>query len=1036
MNSEPKPSRLVRALVDQGSQATLITEACVQRLGLSRYPAQKSTTITGIGDTNEQPRGYALCEVTPHNKPEPKLYIEALILPKITSYIPNIPSSFEQIPHLKDLTLADPELRSTRPVEILLGSDYTDSILLYNNIKGPLGTPVAINSIFGYLLNGKIAHSTSGSVSVNLSTCQLDVQLQRFWELESMPENTHRTKDELNCEKIFVNTHKRDLNGKYTVSLPFKENAPPLGESRAIALSRLNKLEVKLSRNSTLRAEYNKCMQEYLDLGHMEPVHLAKMQSITSYYIPHHCVVKTSASTTKYRVVYDASCKTTSGRSLNDNLLTGQKLHQDITEVLLKFRLHNIVFTADIKMMYRFINLCKEHRDFQRILWRFSPLEPVQEFRLCTVTFGVASAPFLALRTLRQLAMDEAASFPLASQVLLNDVFVDDIVTGASTIEEAIELQRQLTAICKAGTFELRKWTSNNQEFLDSLNTDDSSLDDALILSALDTNDSIKVLGLKWTPKSDTFTYHTDIPPRKCTKRIMLAEIAKIYDPLGFLSPITLFVKHLIQLLWVAGSGWDEAPPKGICELWYRFIDELSSLQNVILPRHILPSTAIDQVQLHGFSDASEKAYAACVYIRVVNTEGVIQAHLLLGKTKVAPLKQLTIPRLELCGAHLLSKLIKKVITTYSNILPFDEVFAWCDSSVTLAWLHSSPHKWRTYVANRIAETTSNVPASQWHHVQSADNPADSASRGVLPTQLNKQLWFHGPPWLSGPQSEWPVSNVKCHTDEERRKHILVTHVDSNLEFLERFSSLPKMLRIVSLIFRFYHKCRKSKSYTTNHVTVPEIKQSLSRIITLVQAEQFSEEVSRLKDDDRCTKRLQKLKPFLDEDGLLRVGGRISCANVPYDAKHQILLPKRHHLTNLLIDYYHKTNLHVGPQTLQFILAQKYWILSARDAVRMRTRRCVPCFRARPIAPQPPMAQLPTVRVRSLRPFLHVGVDFAGPFNLKSNQFRNAKILKAYVCVFICMSTKNSTFQMIILIALFGGKLFNRLSNIFGNVGV
>lgn len=1001
----PYTPQSVRALVDQGSQATLITESCVQRLGLPRYPAQTSTTVTGIGDSNEQPRGYVVCEVTPHNKSEPKLFIEALILPKITSYLPNIPNSFENISHLKGLNLADPELRSARPVELLLGSDYSDSILLHNNIKGPYGTPVAINSIFGYLLNGRISHAPSAQICTNMSTCQLDIKLQRFWELESVPEHPQLTKDELRCESIFVDTHTRDQNGKYTVSLPFKENAPPLGESRSIALSRLHKLEVRLSRDVTLREKYNECLQEYLDLGHMEPVPDSANRDTPPYYIPHHCVVKKSAATTKHRVVFDASCKTTSGRSLNDNLLKGQKLHLDISEVLLKYRLHKIVFTSDIKMMYRYIGLTEEHRDLHRILWRFSPHDPVQEYRLCCVTFGVASAPFLALRTLRQLATDEAEAFPLASQVLLNEVFVDDIVSGANTVEDAVNLQRQLTGICKAGTFELRKWTSNSSEFLSNLNIDASNQDDALILSALDTDTSVKVLGLKWNPKSDTFTYQTDTPSRKCTKRIMLAEIARIYDPLGFLSPVTLFVKHLIQLLWVSGTGWDEAPPRGVCELWYQFIDELPLLQDISLSRHVLPST--NHVQLHGFSDASEKAYAACVYIRVRDSDGTISTNLLIGKTKVAPLKRLTIPRLELCGAHLLAKLIKKIITTYNRVLSFDQVYAWCDSTITLAWLRSAPEKWRTYVSNRIAETTSNVPASHWHHVQSVDNPADPASRGVLPSLLNHELWFTGPSWLRRPESEWPISNVNCHTDEERRKHVHLTQTnESSLEFIERFSSLPKMLRVVALMLRFINKCRKTNIYSTNYVTVPETNQALSRIISLVQREQFSEDISRLKDDDRCTKRLQKLKPFLDDAGLLRVGGRISRANVPHDAKYQILLPKRHPFTNLLIDFYHRTHLHVGPQTLQFALAQTYWILCARDAVRMRTLRCIPCVRARPVAPQPSMAQLPAARVRALRAFLHTMVDFAGHFHLKSSKFRNAKIFKSYVCVFVCMSTK------------------------------
>lgn len=1017
MNSGPYLPRPVRALVDQGSQATLITESCVQRLGLPRYHTKTSTTITGIGDRNEQPRGLVMCEVTPHDKNEPKLYIEALILPKITSYLPSIPSSFEQISHIKNLPLADPELRSARPVELLLGSDYTDRILLHHNIKGPYGTPVAIDSIFGYLLNGKISHSLPMQLHTNLSTFQLDIQLQKFWEVESVPEVQSLTKEEKLCESIFVKTHKRDITGKYTVALPFKEDVPPLGESREIALSRLHKLERRLERDPFLKAEYSKCIQEYLEMGHMEPATDLTDCDKTPYYIPHHCVVRKNAATTKLRVVFDASCKTTSGRSLNDNLLVGQKLHQDITEVLLKFRLKRIVFTADIKMMYRFINLRLEDRDFQRILWRNNPNEKVHELRLSTVAFGVTSSPFLALRTLRQLAFDEAASFPRASQVLLNSVFVDDAISGADTLEDAITLQRELTAICKAGTFELRKWTSNSSDFLASLKSEENSMEEANILSALDFDSSVKVLGLKWNPKLDSFSYQVDIPSTKCTKRVMLSEISKIYDPMGFLSPITIFTKHLIQLLWVAGTAWDEAPPKGVSDLWLSFISELNILQNISLPRHVLPSN--EEIQIHGFSDASEKAYAACVYLRVIDSSGTSRVHLLLAKTKVAPLKRVSLPRLELCGALLLSRLIEKIIHTYGDIVSINNVYAWSDSSITLAWLRAPPHEWRAYVSNRITETTARIPAAHWRHVRSEDNPADPASRGVLPSQLNQNQWFHGPTWLSKPQPEWPESTINQKTDEERRKHINLTSREEKHSFIstfiERFSSLPKLLRVFALLMRLATKCHKTKldnssnntvHSTKSHITVHETKAALQRVIFLVQQEEFADDISRIKDGDNCSNRLQKLKTFIDSAGIVRVGGRIQHAQISYNAKHPILLPKGHSLTNLLIDHYHITHLHVGPQALQFLIGQTYWIISARNAIRMRTRRCVRCFRTKPLSPQPIMAALPESRVRALRPFLHVAVDFAGHFNLKSGPTRNAKLVKAYVCVFVCMSTK------------------------------
>ncbi|XP_028157279.1 uncharacterized protein LOC114350612 [Ostrinia furnacalis] len=252
--------------------------------------------------------------------------------------------------------------------------------------------------------------SSDVSVQVCHSSVNDDFDLQRFWELETISEQKSLTPDELLCQSFFENTHTRNECGRYVVALPFKPDAPPLGESRDIAISRFRKLEYKLERNSQLKHDYHACLQEYLELGHMEPVD-SPAAAGGNYYIPHHAVVKESSETTKTRVVYDASSKTTN---------------------------------ADIKQMYRNIMIRESDRDFQRIVWRTSPEEPLRDYRLCTVTFGVSSSPYLALRTIQQLAHDEAARFPRASQVLMRDVFVDDVVSGESDESRALALQQEL----------------------------------------------------------------------------------------------------------------------------------------------------------------------------------------------------------------------------------------------------------------------------------------------------------------------------------------------------------------------------------------------------------------------------------------------------------------------------------------------------------------------------------------------------------------------------------------------------------------
>lgn len=1062
----------IRALIDPGSQTSLMTEACVQRLGLTRHHSGASISISGVG--NGEPlrtRGTVYCDVFPRNKLQPKLNIKCYVIPNITNYEPNFSSlDYSILPHIHNLSLADHEYyKSTRSVELLLGADYSDGILLQDNIVGPRGTPVAINSIFGYLLSGRVSSKISPqSPNVCLTSFHSETDLQKFWELESVPETKLLSPDELLCESIFVETHTRDPSGRYTVALPFKPDAERLGDSREIALSRFHKLEGRLMRNPSLRLDYQKCLQEYLDLGHMElvpseevlptsalphlpqpygmqhdttsiprpsdeivqtsevphsPQHYVErsvtstssdevLQTSENYYLPHHCVVRRDATTTKTRVVFDASCKTTNGRSLNDNLLTGQKLQQDIVLVLLKFRIHEVVFTADIKMMYRFISVRECDRDYQLILWRPSQDQPISTYRLTTVTFGVSAAPYLALRTLRQLAYDEGEKYPLARRAILSDVFVDDAVTGANSVHDALALQRELIQLCQAGGFQLRKWSSNHPALLSSVIAEEgTSQQEALVLSSLEDDTTVKVLGLKWTPKSDNFTYDIHVGDRKeCTKRFILSEISKIFDPLGFLSPITIFAKIMIQSLWLAHTGWDERPPQLIIDTWERFVSELPGLSSISLPRHILQKNK--SVQIHGFSDASEKAYSACVYIRLITNDGQVQTHLVIAKTKVAPVKRLSVPRLELLGAHILSKLIQLVFDTYKEYVKFEEVYAWCDSSIVIAWLRSSSHEWRTFVSNRITLILSHVPASRWRHVRSADNPADAASRGVLPSELNAALWFDGPPWLKLPETEWPQLLPDYSTKEERRSNtqVLIASEKENvsIQFLCKFSQLGKLLRVVSYMFRFFNKCKKIKknSYNTNFISCEESNFALERLILLTQQEVFQKDIKQLNSNMPCSTNIQKLKPFLDPVGLLRVGGRIERANLDFNAKHQIILPKDNFLTDLVIDHYHVINLHVGPQTLQYALSQRYWILSARNAVRKRTRRCVRCFRARPTNTTPPMAALPKVRVRPARPFLQVGVDYAGYFQTRTNRLRNSKIYKTYVCVFVCLSSK------------------------------
>lgn len=1006
----------VRCLIDTGSQASFMTESCVQRLGIKRCFA--NVPVYGIGDTKPvRPKGKISCCITPRNELQPSIPIEALVLPKLIPKMPSVPLPHKGWSHIQHLNLADPLFHTPQPVEMLLGADILSHILLGNVVTGSPGSPIAMNSVFGYLLLGKIAFNspTPSSVQACFSSLFDDGDLKRFWELESVPEVKALTPEERLCESIFESSHYRDVTGRYTVALPRKPDASPLGESRDIALARFHKLEQRLQRNPSLKTEYHACLQDYLDSDHMELVVDPPVLG-NSFYIAHHAVIKPSSETSRCRVVFDASCASSNGVALNQILLTGPKLHHDIVDVLLKFRVHCVALTADIKQMYRNILVQESDRDLQRILWRTSPDETLRDYRLRTVTFGVSSSPYLALRTIKQLAYDEASNFPLAAKILTDQVFVDDVVTGASDESHALLLQQELLGICKSAGFELRKWHSNSPAILAAVQAPEvhGERREEVSFAPMEHDHQIKILGLEWNPRTDQFTFNVTCLTDTVTKRTILSQIAKAYDPMGWLAPVTLYAKHLMQLLWISGVSWDERPPIDIVNAWTTFIHELPLLSQISIPRFVFYPEC--QIQLHGFSDASEKAMAACVYVRLTDDNNKhVRTFLILAKTRVAPISPcLSIPRLELMAAVMLSKLLEKVLQAYSDRISSEEVYAWSDSSIVLAWLRSPPYEWKTFVSNRTSEILSRVPSCHWRHVPSPTNPADAPSRGLLPsTFLQNDMWFHGPAWLREDPTAWPVIKSIPRTGEEKRNPPIASApatLFDDVEVINQFSTLSKLLRVTSYIFRFYNilksRVKREKSSYPSHITVHEYKFTLNRLIYLVQHQVFHEDFKNISQGKPPTNQLRRLNPFIDDSSFLRVSGRLHKSLLSYESKHQLILPKKHLLTILIIDDAHITHLHAGTQAVQYLLLQKYWILSSRDTIRKQIFRCVRCFRVRPVRLQPAMAPLPAVRLRPERPFMKTAVDYAGPFYVRANKVRNAKIIKCYVAVFVCMSVK------------------------------
>lgn len=999
----------IRILMDTGATRSFITDRCVKMLGLKS--TKTNTHISGIAAVNIGFTQGGVEIIIDSKNPKTIFYIQALVLPKITNALPMTPIDRSKISFLEKIPqLADPKFDTPDNIDMLIGSDYLGEMLLDGKIHDPIDRSLYTqNTVYGWVIIGPISNTQAPSLNAMMAITnnnELDKSLQRFWELEAIGPTETRTPEELNCEAHFAATHKREPSGRYIVELPFKENAPRLGNSKAAALKSFEQLERRLSKNPNLRLEYTKFLNEYIELGHMQRI-THEVDENKSFYLPHHPVFKMSSTSTKIRVVFDASRKTSSGASLNNALMVGPQLQNNLADILLRFRKNAIAFCSDIVKMYRQIRTTPESSEYQRILWRPSPKEDICTYRLDTVTYGTASASYLATKALQQLAIDEAYRFPLASNKTQSDFYMDDLMTGSDNISEALELQRQLIGLTQSGGFKLSKWASNNNLILESVAANEREIDCPLELHL---EESIKTLGLAWNPSVDCFQYRVTLSESDTTptKRIILSEVASLFDPLGLLAPVVVAAKIFLQSLWAEGIAWDQPLPPRLATRWQQYRSALPALHALRIPRW-LGFHGTNTHQLHGFCDASELAYAAVIYLRSSDPSNKISVRLITARTKVAPIKKISLPRLELCGATLLAELMVHVKNAMK--LPDVECRAWCDSTVTLAWIRKPSHCWQTFVANRVSKIQAATPTEIWQHVSGAQNPADASSRGLTPSQLvAASLWWQGPQWLQTAEEDWPRNRNDFNTNIDMKPITAILHATiDTLDLLNRYSSLSQLQRSTALILRFAFNCKQSKpSRRTGPITTTELTEASSRLVKIYQQTTFGMEIAACTAGTPVASKspLKSLSPFLDHQGLLRVGGRISNAHISFDTKHPILIPKKCHLAELLIAHTHITNMHSGPQLTAASLRQKYWIVSAKNSIKQYIHCCAVCIRHAKQPGRQLMAPLPEHRTNPTRAFLTSGVDYAGPIVIKLQPGRGTKTSKAYIALFICFSTK------------------------------
>ncbi|XP_055613967.1 uncharacterized protein LOC129760346 [Uranotaenia lowii] len=1011
-----------RALLDSGSESNFMTQRLSQRIKVSRNKVDVS--ILGIGQVATKVK-QKVSAVVKSRTSEYARELSFLVLHKVTATLPtaNVNTGGWNIP--EGISLADPAFFQSNSVDLVLGIEcFFEFFETGRRISLGANLPALNESVFGWIVCGGVSQPDSSlRVSCNVSANEtLDMLVSRFWESEEIGSKRNYSPEESLCEEIFEQTVQRSSSGRYSVALPTKKIAVSrLGGSRDIAYRRLLGTERRFARDTELKRQYMEFMEEYHQLGHMRKVPAEDIGNFRRCFLPHHPVIKEASTTTKVRVVFDASCKTSSGVSLNDVLMTGPVVQDDLRSIIMRCRTKAIMLVADVEKMFRQIEIQPEDRPLQCVLWRKDPSEDVGVYELNTVTYGTKPAPFLATRTLQQLTSDEASRFPLAAQAMADDTYMDDVITGVNILEEAIELRKQLEQITESGGFRLRKFACNRSEVLQGIPQDNLAIPGFV---DLDPDPSVKTLGLTWLPGSDTFMFQFNLPKfedLKLTKRNVLSVIAMLFDPLGLIGATITMAKIYMQQLWTLQNSdgkrldWDEQLPSTVGERWRKFHEELSWLNTIRIDRCVILPSSIE-LELHCFSDASEKAFGGCIYLRSRDSHGLVWTRLVSSKSKVAPLKCQSIARLELSGALLIAEQFEKVKDSLR--IP-TKAFFWTDSTCVLRWLQAIPTVWTTYVANRVSKIQTITQGCKWSHVPGIENPADLISRGVSPSNIvENQFWWRGPAWLQESPESWPQAPAFCvqgEGEEELRRTTVVAVASEVEEFVTSYisnsSSFIDLIRKTAYFLRLKtflrNKLRNSSAEPNrSFLSVLELKLAEFDLISKIQKVAFADEWKALAEEKPVSRSspMRWYNPFLTSEGVIRLGGRLRNSDEPHEAKYPIALPARHLFSTLLIRYHHEKLLHAGPQLLLSVLRQRYWIFGGRETVRNVIHRCLKCFRAKPSPVQQFMGDLPASRVTIAPAFRRSGVDYFGPVYVRPAPRRPA--VKAYVCVFVCLCTK------------------------------
>ncbi|KAL0842122.1 hypothetical protein ABMA28_014300 [Loxostege sticticalis] len=1029
------------ALLDDGSTVTLISAALVSKLGLR---GEKQTLrVCGAWNSSEVVCHSEVLDLNLSNCDGTNFTIRARSVENLNLPVQNVDLSDNEVikPDIKSV-ICDGQCKP----EILIGQDNYDLLLPLEIIKGKPTDPYLTRTPLGWCVHGRARSGRGAGDAMQLQSTlylsekedseseiilrEMQDEMRRSFSIESMGISSKPRQNVLDVQANDQLQQTATLkDGRWYVGLPWKGTFGEMPNSYDNALSRLKGVERKMKSNQSFSLRYKDRIDHLFGNDYASELTETVSPNII-WYLPHFGVDNPNKQ--KLRLVFDAAARN-KGLCLNDYLLKGPDLLISLYGIMLRFRENKVAVTADIKDMFLRIKIRIEDRDALRFLWRESPTEPVKTYVMTSLIFGANCSPFISQFVKNKNAERFESSMPAAVRAVCTQHYMDDYIDSIEDEKTATQLVNDVTYIHKQGGFELRNWNSNTQSVLHDLPTENLKSTPVTFKTGQE-YEGERTLGIIWFPTDDNLGFDVSfkrIPEpilaaqKKPTKREMLRVLMSIFDVYGFLSPITIKGKIMLQDTWRSGISWDDEITDQIFTKWIEWLTIMKSISQIRLPRHYeaatrnkygtneetvsethnvstsalnsaarSPAQRYTNLQLHVFCDASTQAMCAVAYWRWIDFDKNIQVAFVSSKCRVAPVKYVSMPRLELQAAVMAGRLANSIINEH-RMKPERKVF-WCDSSTA-------------YVAHRLGELDELTEINEWRYISTKTNIADVATRESCDIKTLENEWLYGPPFLYNEEQSWP-RETQIQPPEVRNEDlecVNTIHVTPvNLPAVpapERFSSWLRLVRSMHAVLSFIDKCKKAQNGGADGATMERAE---TLLLKYSQMKAFPDDLHNLKQNKRLDRnsKLLTLSPILGDDGLLRMAGRIDAATeIPTYVKHPVILDGRCHITHLIVKYYHVKAYHGNQETVVNELKQRYWIIRLRPTVKFISSKCMLC-RIKRAQPHPPrMGDLPEARLaHHQRPFTYTGVDLFGPLEVTVGRRRE----KRYGVIFTCLTVR------------------------------